>query len=74
MIAALEKPAGMSSSMIKVFRLEKHSILGQGMGRLKTLDKALTLREIVQVVKKHTGVEHLRVCVAMGKDLGNTTM
>lgn len=68
-IAALEKPAGMSSSMIKVFRLEKHSILGQGMGRLKTLDKALTLREIVQVVKKHTGVEHLRVCVAMGKDL-----
>lgn len=42
-----------------------------GMGRLVTLEIPLPLRQVIENVKKHIGIPHLRVGVAKHKDLGN---
>ena len=51
-------------------KLEKLPVKGQGMGRIKRLEKPVTLRKLVDEVKEHVGVEKIRVCVAVGKTLG----
>eukprot|EP00095_Tigriopus_kingsejongensis_P009927 maker-scaffold471_size162517-snap-gene-0.24 protein:Tk09927 transcript:maker-scaffold471_size162517-snap-gene-0.24-mRNA-1 annotation:"nif3-like protein 1-like" len=69
-VSILRSSNCIQSSEVKVMKLEKHPVPGHGLGRLKTLEPALTLREIVGTVKKYTGVEHLRISLAVGKDLG----
>lgn len=43
-----------------------------GMGRLITLETPFPLRQVIEKVKKHIGIPHLRVGVAKHKDLGKT--
>lgn len=41
-----------------------------GMGRLLTLGSPITLKKVIEDIKSHIGIPHLRVGVAKNKTLG----
>ncbi len=57
---------------VTVVRTERHVAPGSGLGRKVEMEEAVTLRQAVEAVKAHCGVERIRVVVAVGKDLGET--
>ena len=61
---------GKAETEVRIVKLEKIPIQGQGHGRLKRLDKEMTIKEVVEATKKHCGIEHLRLGLAKNAQMG----
>ncbi len=55
---------------VHVTKLERQPVPNQGIGRIKTLEKATSLEQIVEQVKKHVGSSTLRLAVPSNVDQG----
>lgn len=64
-------PGGVSDWLSRALPIESsESVPENGAGRLCKLTEPLSVREAIQKIKAHTGIPHLRLALAVGKDLG----
>ena len=56
----------------KIVNLEKKALPSTGPGRLLIMDKALTIGQALEKVKGHLGLAHLRIAIAVNRNLGTS--
>ncbi|XP_008831435.1 NIF3-like protein 1 [Nannospalax galili] len=55
----------------EILSLEKPLLLHTGMGRLCTLDESVSLATMIERIKRHLKLSHLRLALGIGKTLGS---